>query len=159
MRSRTFASVLPRQPSSSLILSSINAEADSIETALFMNSSSFVLKFSCARRWAQRPQVLGRVFRKQPPNPVAFPHPQSGKDHHRNEKIPSRPGIVWNLFKRTINIADDRNAKDNVNPAKNPTFGALLQNWLLHGFAILLFQLRVVSTNPEPGFTIFDPPE
>src|SRR5258708_6328199 len=39
MSSRTFASVFPRQPPSSLIFSSINAEADSTGTALFIYSS------------------------------------------------------------------------------------------------------------------------
>src|SRR4051794_27681114 len=39
MSSRTFASVFPRQSPSSLILSSINAEADSIRTELFMYTS------------------------------------------------------------------------------------------------------------------------
>src|SRR5882757_4367596 len=143
MRSRTFASVLPRQSPSFLILSSINAEADSTLTSLFMNSPNFVFKFSYARRYLQPPQVLGRGFRKQPPNPVAFPHPQSRKNHYRNEEIPCRPGVVRNLFKRTINIADYRNAKDDVNPAKNPTFGALTHDWLLHGLAILLFRVSV----------------
>src|SRR5213083_1069205 len=38
--SRTFASVFPRQSPSSLIFSSINAEADSAETGLFMYSSN-----------------------------------------------------------------------------------------------------------------------
>src|SRR5712672_1148413 len=112
MRSRTFASVLPRQSPSFLILSSINAEADSTLTSLFMNSSNFVFKFSYARRYLQ------------PPHPVAFPHPQSRKNHYRNEEIPCRPGVVRNLFKRTINIADYRNAKDDVNPAKNTTLDA-----------------------------------
>src|SRR6266850_5080952 len=40
MISRTFASVLPRQSPSSLIFSSINAQADSTGTGLFMYSSN-----------------------------------------------------------------------------------------------------------------------
>ncbi len=40
MISRTFASVLPRQSPSSLIFSSIDAEADSTRTALFMHTSN-----------------------------------------------------------------------------------------------------------------------
>jgi hypothetical protein len=37
---RTFASIFPRQSPSSLILSSINAEADCTRTGLFMYRSS-----------------------------------------------------------------------------------------------------------------------
>ena len=50
---------------------------------------------------------------------MAFPHPQSRKDHYRKEDIPSWGSIVWKFFKRTINIAEYRNGKDDVNPAKN----------------------------------------
>src|SRR5438105_72393 len=48
--SRTFASVFPRQSPSSLIFSSINAEADSTGTGLFMYSSNSRTYFSCAQR-------------------------------------------------------------------------------------------------------------
>src|SRR6266850_2982638 len=68
--------------------------------------------------------LLSRALRKEPSKDMAFPHPQSRKDKHRNEEIPSCGGIVWNSFKRTINIADYRNAEDDVNRAKNPTFCA-----------------------------------
>src|ERR1035437_2292492 len=33
--------------------------------------------------------LLRRSFRKKSPNDMAFPHPQSRKEHHRNEDIPS----------------------------------------------------------------------
>jgi hypothetical protein len=69
---------------------------------------------------------------------MAFPHPQSRKDHYRKEDIPRWRGIVWKFFKRTINVTEYRNGKDDVNPAKNRTLGALLHDWLLHGFAIHL---------------------
>src|ERR1700746_598322 len=61
--------------------------------------------------------------RNQSSNDVAFPHPQSRKDHDRNENKPSRRGVVWNFIERTIDIAEYRNAEDGVNPAKNRTFG------------------------------------
>ena len=55
---------------------------------------------------------------------MTFPHPQSRKDHYRKEDKPSCGGVVWNFFKWTINITEYRNAKDDdVNPAKNRTFG------------------------------------
>src|SRR6266852_3611387 len=63
MISRTFASVFPRQfpppgwQESSLIFSSINAEADSNGTGLFMYGSNSRTYFSCAQRNLHPPQV------------------------------------------------------------------------------------------------------
>src|SRR5258708_17773737 len=57
MISRTFASVFPRQSPSSLIFSSMNAEADSTGTGLFLYSSNSRTYFSCAQRNPQPPQV------------------------------------------------------------------------------------------------------
>src|SRR5882762_11785818 len=64
---------------------------------------------------------LGRSFRNKSSNDMAFPHPQSRKDHYRKEDKPSCGGIVRKSFKRTIDIAEYRNAEDKVNPAKNRT--------------------------------------
>jgi len=52
---------------------------------------------------------------------MAFPHPQSRKNKCRNEDKPSGRGVIWNLVKRAINVTEYRNAKDEVNPAKNRT--------------------------------------
>src|SRR6267154_2544444 len=79
---------------------------------------------------------LGRPLRNKSSNDMAFPHPKSRKEHYWHEDKPSGRRVVWNLFERTINIAEYRNAKDDVNRAKDPTFGALVHNWLWHGFAI-----------------------
>src|SRR4030081_3839947 len=57
MISRTFASVFPRQSPSSLIFSSMNAEADSTATGLFMCSSNSRTYFSYAQRNLQPSQV------------------------------------------------------------------------------------------------------
>jgi len=51
---------------------------------------------------------------------MAFPHPESRKDHYRNEQIPSKGSVLWNLVERTIDVTNDRNANDQVNAAKNP---------------------------------------
>ena len=67
--------------------------------------------------------LLGRSFRNKSSKDVAFPHPQSRKNHYRKEDIPSWGSIVWKFFKRTINITEYWNAKDDVNPAKNRTLG------------------------------------
>src|SRR6266436_4228665 len=48
--------------------------------------------------------LLGRSFRNQSSKDMAFPHPQSRKDHYRKEDIPSWGGIVRKFFKRTIDI-------------------------------------------------------
>src|SRR5258706_9853966 len=80
---------------------------------------------------------------------MAFPHPKSRKEHYRHEDKPSSRRVVWNLFERTINIAEYRNAKDDVNRAKDPTFGALVHDWLLHSFAIHL-DLRFLSRLRRP---------
>ncbi len=36
---------------------------------------------------------------------------------------PSSGGVVWDFFKRTINVTEYRNGKDKVNPAKHRTGG------------------------------------
>src|SRR6266516_930343 len=63
--------------------------------------------------------LLGRSLRNKSSEDMAFPHPQSRKDHYRKEDKPSCGGIVWKFVKRTINITEYRNGKDNVNPAKD----------------------------------------
>jgi len=56
---------------------------------------------------------------------MAFPHPQSRKHHYRNGDKANNGSVIWKLFKGTINVTDDRNAEDDVNPAKNRTFGSI----------------------------------
>jgi len=59
---------------------------------------------------------------------MAFPHPKSRKEYYRNDDKPNTGGVLWNLFKRTIDIAEYRNAKDNVNPTNNRTFGGFFHD-------------------------------
>ena len=83
--------------------------------------------------WAVRCSVvLGRSFRNKSSKDMAFPHPKSRKDNCRKEDKPNSGGVVWNFFKRTINITEYRNAKDNVNTAKNRTFGGVIHNWFVN---------------------------
>src|SRR5579859_6353383 len=65
-----------------------------------------------------------RSFRNQPSNRLAFPHPQSRKDHYRNEDKPSCGCVVWNFVKRTIDVTEYGNRKEDMNPAKNGTSDA-----------------------------------
>ena len=53
---------------------------------------------------------------------MPFPHPKSRSDKHREEDISDRGGVIWNLFERTINVADYRDAKDQVNTANDHAF-------------------------------------
>jgi hypothetical protein len=59
---------------------------------------------------------------------MAFPHPQSRKEHYRNDDKPNTVGVLWKFFKRTVNIAKDRDAENDVNPAKNRTFGSFFHD-------------------------------
>jgi hypothetical protein len=56
---------------------------------------------------------------------MAFPHPQSGKDHDREKDKPSRRSITRKFVERTVNVAEYWNGKDEVNPAKNHSFGGV----------------------------------
>jgi len=56
---------------------------------------------------------------------MAFPHPQSRKDNYRKGDIPNDGGVVWKLFKGAINVTEYRNAEDDVDRAKNRTFGSI----------------------------------
>jgi hypothetical protein len=62
-----------------------------------------------------------RSFTNKSSNDMALPHPQSRKDKNRNEDKPSGGGVIWNFFKRTVNIPEYRNAKDKVNRTNNRT--------------------------------------
>src|ERR1700681_2438525 len=106
---RMLANVLPRQSVSPAISWSIRSDG-------FIGSLSL--------------QFLSRFhsLRNKSSNDMTFPHPKSRKDNYRHEDQPSSGGVVWVLFKRTINIPDYGNAKDNVNPAKNRTFGGLFHD-------------------------------
>src|SRR5262245_8081739 len=56
---------------------------------------------------------------------MALPHPQARQDNRGNGDKSDHGGIFGKLFKRTVSITDDRNAKEEVNPAKNRTLDAL----------------------------------
>src|ERR1700687_2544146 len=106
---RMLASVLPPQPGSPAISWS-------------MRSGGFIGSLCL--------QFLSRfhALRKKSSKDMAFPHPQSRKDNYRHEDKPSSGCVVGDLFKRTINITAYRNAKDNVNPANDRTFGGLFHD-------------------------------
>src|SRR4029077_534141 len=106
---RMLASVLPRQSVSPAISWS-------------MRSDGFIGSLCL--------QFLSRFhsLRKKSSNDVAFPHPQPRKEQNRKKDIPNSGGVVWSIRRRIINVPDYRNAKDNVNPSKNRTFGGLFHD-------------------------------
>ena len=76
---------------------------------------------------------------------MAFPHPKSRKDKHRNGDKPNNGSVVWKFCKRTINITDYRNAKDDVNRTKNRTFGGIFHDWFGNLFIGETPQLNVAE--------------
>lgn len=65
---------------------------------------------------------------------MAFPHPKSGKDNDRDRDKPNHGGVIRKFLKRTINITGYRNPKEDVNRAKNRTFGGIIHDWFLNLF-------------------------
>jgi hypothetical protein len=65
---------------------------------------------------------------------MASPHPKSRKDNYRNGDIPNDRSVIWKFFKRTINIANYRNAKEDVDRAKNRTFSGISHDWFVNLF-------------------------
>ena len=63
---------------------------------------------------------------------MTLPHPKSRNGNYRKGDIPNDWGVIWKLFKRTINIPDYRNGEDEVNPAINRTFGGFLHDWFVN---------------------------
>ena len=68
---------------------------------------------------------------------MAFPHPKSRKDNYRKEDIPNTAGVLLNFRRLTINVTAYRNATDDVNPAKNRTFDALVQDVVTYDFVMM----------------------
>jgi hypothetical protein len=66
--------------------------------------------------------LLSRSFGNKSSKKMAFPHPKTGKDDYWNCDKPNNGGVVRKLLKRTVNVTDYWNGKDDVNPAKDRTF-------------------------------------
>ena len=72
---------------------------------------------------------------------MSFPHPQTRQENRRKGDISNDRGVVWVFLKWTVNIADDRNAKDDVNPAEDGAFGFLAHD------AVSYLNLLAMSCN------------
>src|SRR5262249_48861012 len=76
---------------------------------------------------------------------MTFPHPKPRKEQHRKKDIPNTVCVVVSIQRRIINVAEYRNATDDVNPAKNRTFGCFR-----HDESVLLLSVnRVVHSGPD----------
>src|SRR5215469_9740088 len=56
---------------------------------------------------------------------MPLPHPEPRKENYRNEHKSRSGSIARNFVKWAVDITEYRNPEDDVNPAKNPTLGAL----------------------------------
>ena len=54
---------------------------------------------------------------------MALPHPESRKDKDGQKDKPNGGGIVWEFFERAVDVAENRNAEDEVSPARERTLG------------------------------------
>ncbi len=78
---------------------------------------------------------------------MAFPHPESRNDNYRNRAKPNDESVVWQFCKRTINLTDYRDGKDDMNPAMNRAFGGFLHGWFVNLFC-LFYALRRQKLSP-----------
>src|ERR1700739_2336364 len=69
-----------------------------------------------------------RSLRYKPAKDMAFPHPQSRKEQYRKKAIPNSGRVVLSIRRRIIDVTNHRNAEDDVDPAKNRTFGGFFHD-------------------------------
>src|SRR5260370_17303796 len=109
---RMLASVLPRQSVSPAISWSIRSDG-------FIGSLCLriLVPFSCESSYC-RSVLLGRFLRKKSSNDMAFPHPQSRKNKHRNEDKPSGGGVILKFGKNANKCNTDHNTTNAVKYAE-----------------------------------------
>src|SRR5487761_2689076 len=81
--------------------------------------------------WERLPSYArpGWFPRKESSNDMAFPHPQARKDYQGDDNKPNAGGVGWKHLKRAVNVTENRNAENDVNPAKNRAFGGFFHDW------------------------------
>jgi len=62
---------------------------------------------------------LGGAAGEEPSNGLAFPHPEAGDDKGGEENETCWDGVLGDVFERTVDVADDWDAEDEVNPAED----------------------------------------
>src|SRR6266853_6932388 len=139
---RMLATVLPRQSVSSAISWSIRSDGFIGICCLEFLSRSHASSFAGASCLAD--------LQNKSTKDMAFPHPQSREEHHRNDDKPNTGGVLWNVFKRTVDITEYRNAKDHVNPANNRTLDGIFHDcFVLHSRLVSRLGRPVGSFNTE----------
>jgi hypothetical protein len=59
---------------------------------------------------------------------MTLPHPQARKDHCGKKDIPGGERVLGNLVKRAVDVANDWNGQNEVNPAKDYALDAWLHD-------------------------------
>ena len=87
---------------------------------------------------------------------MAFPHPKARKDHCWHEDKPGRAGVLWNSVKRTVNVTEYRNAKDDAESSEESyVVGDLcLHDQVSFSMATLL---PPATTRSRPLINVFQP--
>src|SRR5260221_11785144 len=65
----------------------------------------------------------------EPSNEVALPHPQPRQQHDGKEHESGRASIIRKHLERAIDVADDGDRADDVNPADDRTQGGIFHEW------------------------------
>lgn len=59
---------------------------------------------------------------------MTLPHPQARKDHYGKKDIPGGERVLGNLVKRAVDVANDWNGQNEVNPANDYALDAWLHD-------------------------------
>src|SRR5579862_8205616 len=65
---------------------------------------------------------------EKPPDKMAFPHPQSRQQHDGKKHKARDRSIVRKDMKRAVNIAEDRNGEDDMDPEHDHSLGCVLHD-------------------------------
>ncbi len=82
---------------------------------------------------------------------MAFPHPKSCQDNNRKGNKPNNWRVIREFFERTINVTGYRDGKDNVDPAENRAFGAVIHNRFVN------LQAREITAPAALPSSVFPP--
>jgi hypothetical protein len=60
---------------------------------------------------------------------MTFLYQESRNGNYGKGDIWNDMGVVGELFERTVDITDDRNSEDDMNPAQNRALGGVSHEW------------------------------
>jgi hypothetical protein len=67
--------------------------------------------------------VLVSLFGKEFSNGITLPHPQTREQNNRKVEIPEKGNVLHGFLRRPINVSNYKQAKDDVNPPEDRSFG------------------------------------